>query len=109
MKHVPLSFDDHSVLGRYRRFWNIDYPLLSYIKENGKQLVMTHLADPDATNRTIILKDDEEFVSFVEKFPVTGNASFSFIIRINGVVCLRTYEYDKPFQKKDFDDDAFWT
>ena len=73
VKQVPLSFSDHHALSRIRRFWTTDYPVLSHIKEDRRQLVMFHLADPDAPKKTIKLDENEEFLSFVDQFPVKRN------------------------------------
>ena len=34
-----------------KRFWVLDYPIMSYKQYNENQLVMVHLADPDAPKR----------------------------------------------------------
>ena len=98
VKQVPLSFGDHYALNRIRRFWTTDYPILSHIKEDRRQLVMIHLADPDAAKKTVKLDENEEFLSYVEKFPVKSNVSISCILKIEEVIVLRTYEYSKPFE-----------
>ena len=111
VKQVSLSFDDHYRLDRVRRFWTTDYPLLSYIQDDRRHLVMVHLADPDlGTNRKnfIHLGENEEFVSFVERSPMSCNASISCLLKIDGVINLRTYEYSKPFEKKEFKNDIYW-
>ena len=43
---------------------------------------MSHLADPDASNKTIPLKKGEEFIGFIEKYPIASNASISFLLKI---------------------------
>ena len=70
---------------------------------------MVHLADPDSMRKTISLGENEEFVSFVEKYPSTSNVSISFLLRIDGSINLQTYEYSKPYEKKQFDDDIYWS
>ena len=42
---------------------------------------MTHLADPDAQSKNFMLQNGEEFVAFVDKFPLSSNASISFILK----------------------------
>ena len=98
VKQVPLSFGDHYALKRIRRFWTTDYPVLSHIKEDRRQLVMFHLADPDCLKKTIKLDEKEEFLSFVDKFPNKSNVSISCILKIEEVIILRTYEYSKPYE-----------
>ena len=40
---------------------------------------------------------------------MTRNASISFILNIGGVMNLQTYEYSKPYEKKEFDNDIYWS
>ena len=40
---------------------------------------------------------------------MTCNVSISFIVKIDGVINLKTYEYSKPYEKKEFDDDVYWS
>ena len=124
-KQVPLSYDDWKSLRDNRSFWTTDYPLISYYKSGNKQIVMTHLADSDAPSKNIMLKNNEEFLAFVDKFSQSSNASVSFILKskeenseqdsnnkstdqftINYLI--RTVKYRKPYEKKDFTDDAYW-
>ena len=70
---------------------------------------MIHLADPDSPEKTILLGENEQFVSFIEKNPMTSNASISFILNIDGVMNLQTYVYRKPYEKKEFDNDIYWS
>ena len=54
IKHYPVSLEDLDELSKKekRRYWNIDYPLLNYIKRDGKLLRIIHLADPEAPKKT---------------------------------------------------------
>ena len=97
---------------RFKRIcWTIDYPVLSYFNSNTKAITMAHLADPDAEKRTIVLEENEKFLAFVDKFPSHSYASISFLLKKDQVTMLRTYNYSKPFEKKNFDDDTegTWT
>ena len=70
---------------------------------------MVHLADLDAQKKEIKLNNNELFVAFLERFPGYSQASISFLlIHKKKEIKLRTYEYSKPFEKKDFKDVFFW-
>ena len=76
IKYVPVSPYDFNELfeSSDRRYWTIDYPLLSYVKSDRSQLRICHLADNDAPKKEIELSEEEEFVAFVDKFPDSYNA-----------------------------------
>ena len=46
--------------------WIIDYPVLCYLKHDRRKLVLVHLADPDAEEKVLELKADEEFIKFLD-------------------------------------------
>ena len=40
---------------------------------------------------------------------MTSSVSLSFIVKTDGVINIQTYEYSKPYEKKEFDDDVYWS
>ena len=93
-----------------KRFWVLDYPIMSYKQYNENQLVMVHLADPDAPKRIYQLQENESFLAYVDRFPENSNATISFLVSsVNGQgddktesIVYRTCDYSKPFEKKEF-------
>ena len=69
---------------------------------------MVHLADPESSKKTIVLDENEEFISFIEKYPTSSNVSISYIVKTDGVINLQTFEYSNPYEKKEFDDDVYF-
>ena len=112
VKQVPLSSDDYVGFvnkNTYRRYWGTDYPLYGYAKRDRRKLVITHLADLDAPQKTFKLLEQEKFIGFVDKCRISRNATFHFLLRIQDVIVLRTCEYNNPYEKKDFTNDAYWS
>ena len=107
---ILTSKDGHRSRDDDKRFWVLDYPIMSYKQYNENQLVMVHLADPDAPKRIYQLQENESFITFVDRFPENSNATISFLIssmqgqgdeKTESIV-YRTCDYSKPFEKKDF-------
>ena len=70
---------------------------------------MVHLADPDAQERIYRLPDGQEFLTFVDQFPITMDAKISFLVKNReGEIILRACSYIRPYEKKNFTDVANW-
>ena len=70
---------------------------------------MVHLADPDAQERIYRLPDGQEFLTFVDQFPITMDAKISFLVKKReGEIILRTCSYIRPYEKKNFTDNVYW-
>ena len=53
---------------------------------------MVHLADPDAEEKVFELQADEEFLKFIDQYPVTEDAKISFLLKKGeGQIFLRTF------------------
>ena len=52
-----------------KRFWITDYPLLSYLQQDSRNIIMAHLADPEAPKKKFQIEGDEHFMAYVDKYP----------------------------------------
>ena len=70
---------------------------------------MVHLADPDAQERIYRLPEGQEFIAFVDQFPITMDAKISFLVKnVEGKITLLTCSYKRPYEKKNFIDETNW-
>ena len=55
-----------------KNFWTTNFPILCYVQNEDKQLVMVHLSDPEAqteAQRMVFdIEDNHKFISFVETY-----------------------------------------
>ena len=95
-----------------------DYPLLCYLQKDeqghDKNLVMVHLADTEKPEKIFKLTENQTFVQFIDQTQKRHSACIKVLIyddsrgEQNEQLIVQSYRYEKPCQKKDFSDDAFW-
>ena len=106
IKEIPMSLKD---IKTDSHFWIVDYPILAYVKRDGREIEMIHLADPDFPRKSYMLERGEEFIAFVDQAPKTGNASIMFLLDLGQKISLKNLKYIKPYEKKEFTNDTYWS
>ena len=71
---------------------------------------MAHLGDQQSSKVTFNLEPNETFISFVDKFPDSFDASIGVLLfDQNDKLIYRLYKYSNPFQWKNFSEMTNWT
>ena len=93
-----------------KRFWITDYPLLSYLQQDSRNIIMAHLADPEASRKNFTVAEDEVFVAYVDKLSQRKDATVDVLLwkMEQNQLIYRKYIYNNPFEKKNFADNLNW-
>ena len=80
------------------------------MQQDSRNIIMAHLADPEARKKKFSIDSEEVFMAYVDKYPESKNASIDVLLwRADRYQLIyRKYIYNNPFEKKDFSDDLYW-
>ena len=107
--------DEDALLGTeggQKNYWVSYYPIICYLAKDdqGKpgRLIFHNLVDQSSKPEVRDLSEGEQFIAFVGTNMFKSSAIISVLVRKESSYLVRTFTYDRPFEKKDLRDDSLW-